>query len=277
MRNQKTILYNMWLAFFAFIMTYPLLWVFFASFKTNKEIFSGTSLLPNSFSLQSFITGWQGVGGISYFTFFLNTFILIIPSVIFTVISSLFVAYGFARFEFRGKRIIFAIMLSTLMLPNIVTMIPRYLMFEKLGWLDSYLPFYILCIFATYPFFTFMLVQFIRSIPRELDEAAKMDGCNSFKILTLVLFPILKPAIFSVAIFQFVWMWSDFLNPLIYISSVKKYPISLALRLSLDTAAAVEWSPIMAVSTLSIIPPMLIFFFSQRYFVEGISNSGIKG
>lgn len=267
----------MWLSFFTLIMIYPLLWMFFASFKSNQEIFASASLLPKSFSLDAFITGWSSVGSITYTHFFINTIKIVVPSVIFTVVSSVLVAYGFARFDFPFKRQIFGIMLTTLMLPHTVIMIPRYMMFRNLGWLDTYLPFYVPAILATYPFFTFMLVQFFRNIPKELDEAAKIDGCNSFKTLILVLLPTLKPAIFSVAIFQFVWMWSDFLNPLIYLSSVKNYPVSLALRMSLDSAASVEWSPIMAISTVSVIPPMLLFFFAQKYFVEGISNSGLKG
>ena len=277
MTKQKKILLNMWLSFFTLIMIYPLLWMFFASFKSNQEIFSSASLLPKSFSLDAFITGWSSVGRITYTHFFINTFKIVVPSVIFTVVSSVLVAYGFARFDFPFKKQIFGIMLATLMLPHTVIMIPRYMMFRNLGWLDTYLPFYVPAMLATYPFFTFMLVQFFRNIPKELDEAAKIDGCSSFKTLVLVLLPTLKPAIFSVAIFQFVWMWSDFLNPLLYLSSVKNYPISLALRMSLDAAASVEWSPIMAISTVSVIPPMLLFFFAQKYFVEGISNSGLKG
>jgi len=277
MTKQKKILLNMWLSFFTLIMIYPLLWMFFASFKSNQEIFSSASLLPKSFSLDAFITGWSSVGRITYTHFFINTFKIVVPSVIFTVVSSVLVAYGFARFDFPFKKQIFGIMLATLMLPHTVIMIPRYMMFRNLGWLDTYLPFYVPAMLATYPFFTFMLVQFFRNIPKELDEAAKIDGCSSFKTLVLVLLPTLKPAIFSVAIFQFVWMWSDFLNPLIYLSSVKNYPVSLALRMSLDAAASVEWSPIMAISTVSVIPPMLLFFFAQKYFVEGISNSGLKG
>lgn len=277
MTKQKKILLNMWLSFFTLIMIYPLLWMFFASFKSNQEIFASASLLPKSFSLDSFIIGWNSVGSITYTHFFINTIKIVVPSVIFTVVSSVLVAYGFARFDFPFKRQLFGIMLATLMLPHTVIMIPRYMMFRNLGWLDTYLPFYVPAMLATYPFFTFMLVQFFRNIPKELDEAAKIDGCNSFKTLILVLLPTLKPAIFSVAIFQFVWMWSDFLNPLIYLSSVKNYPVSLALRMSLDSAASVEWSPIMAISTVSIVPPMLLFFFAQKYFVEGISNSGLKG
>lgn len=277
MTRQKKVLLNMWLSFFTLIMVYPLLWMFFASFKSNQEIFASASLLPESFSLDAFITGWKSTGRVTYSTFFLNTFKMVLPSVFFTVVSSTLVAYGFARFHFPFKKQIFGIMLATLMLPHTVIMIPRYMLFRDLGWLDTYLPFYIPAMLATYPFFTFMLVQFFRSIPKELDEAAKIDGCSSFKTLILILLPTLKPALFSVAIFQFVWMWSDFLNPLIYLSSVNNYPVSLALRMSLDTAAAVDWSPIMAISTLSVIPPMLVFFFSQKYFVEGISNSGLKG
>jgi oligogalacturonide transport system permease protein len=169
-------------------------------------------------------------------------------------------------------------MISTLMLPNTVVVIPRYLIFRNLDWLDTYWPFIVPAAFGCFPFFIFMLVQFFRGLPRELDESAVMDGCSPPTILFRILLPLCKPALISAALFQFIWTWNDFFNQLIFINSVKKFPLSLALRMSIDsTGGTVEWNQIMAMSVLAIVPPVLIFFFSQKYFVEGIATTGIKG
>ena len=257
-------------------MIYPLIWMFFSSFKSNNEIFGSLRLLPKQVIWDSFYRGWNS-GQFTYGLFFKNTFLLVIPVVLFTLVSSTLVAYGFARFNFPLKGILFTVMISTLMLPNAVIIIPRYILFNRFGWLNSYKPFTVPSIFACHPFFIFMLVQFLRGLPRELDESATIDGCNSFVILVRIHIPLLKPALFSAAIFQFIWTWNDFFNSLIYINSVKKYTISLALRMSLDTAAAANWNEILAMSTLAILPCVLIFFFAQKYFVEGIATTGLKG
>ncbi len=259
------------------IMVYPLVWMFFASFKTNQEINLGTALLPEHFDLSGFINGWKSTGQHTFADYFLNTFILVIPTVLFTVISSTLVAYGFARFSFKGNKLLFGIMLSTLMLPDSVLIIPRYLFYRDLGWLDSYLPFWIPAALGCYPFFIYQEIQFLRAIPRELDEAAKIDGCNSFQILIHILLPILKPSMISIAIFQTLWRWNDFMNPLIYINSVSKYPLSLGLRMGLDVASAANWNEIMAMASLSIVPLVIMYFCLQKYFVEGITTSGLKG
>ncbi len=259
------------------IMVYPLVWMFFATFKPNSEIFGAANLLPSSYSLEGYIKGWKGIGQYTFATFFINTLWMVIPTVVFTVLSCSIVAYGFARFDFPFKNFLFALMISTLMLPNAVIIIPRYLLFNKIGWLDTYNPFTIPALFACYPFFIFMLVQFLRGIPRDLDEAASIDGCGSTGIFFRILMPLMKPALFSAGLFQFMWTWNDFFNSLIYINSVKKYPLSLGLRISLDSASAVSWDQVMAMSLISIIPLIVIFFFSQRYFIEGIATSGLKG
>lgn len=259
------------------LMVYPLLWLVSSSFKTNEEIFTSFSLIPASFSLKAYIQGWQGIGDLNYGKYFANTFKMVVPSVSFTLISSYLVAYGFSRFKFPFKKILFSLMISTLMLPKTVIIIPRYMLFRDLGWLDSYLPFYIPALFATQSFFIFMLIQFLRGLPRELDESAFIDGCNSFQILFRILLPLSKPALFSAAIFDFMTHWNDFFNPLIYISSVAKYPLSLGLRIDLDVGVAVKWDQIMAMSVVTMLPPILIFFFAQKYFVEGIATTGIKG
>ncbi|NLW55256.1 MAG: carbohydrate ABC transporter permease [Firmicutes bacterium] len=272
----KIVVY-MFLTILGIVMIYPLLWLISSSFRTNQEIFTSMGLIPKQIITDSYVKGWRGSGQYSYGVFFLNTFKLVIPTVLFTLISSVLVAYGFARFKFPLKKFLFAMMISTLMLPNAVIIIPRYILYRNLGWLDSYLPFTIPALFATYSFFIFMLVQFIRGIPRELDESARIDGCNSFDILVRIIIPLSKPALFSAGIFQFIWRWNDFLNVLIYITSVRKYTLSLALRMSMDITDSVAWNQLMAMSVLTMVPPILIFFFAQKYFVEGIATTGLKG
>ncbi len=258
-------------------MIYPFVWMIFAAFKTNAEIFGSTKLLPSTYSFESFVKGWRGSGQYNFSRFTLNTLALVLPTVFFTLLSCAVTAFGFARFRFPGKKLLFAVMISTLMLPNAVIVIPRYLLFNKLGWLNSYLPFIVPAAFACYPFFIFMLVQFLRGIPIELDESAHIDGCGSVRLFSTILVPLMKPALFSVGLFQFMWTWNDFYNPLIYINSVRKFPISLGLRVSLDAASVVAWNNVMAMSMVTILPLIILFFFSQKYFVEGIATTGLKG
>ncbi|WP_338119985.1 carbohydrate ABC transporter permease [Paenibacillus thalictri] len=263
------------------IMIYPLLWMLFATFKQNAEIFGSSSILPEKFPFAdpfaAYKAGWNGLTEIGFSDFYWNTIVMTVPTVLFTVISCSLVAYGFARFNFPSKKLWFAVMLSTLMLPNAVIVIPRYLLFNSLGWLNTYLPFIVPALFACFPFFIFMLVQFIRGIPRELDESAKMDGCSAGGILFKVLLPVMKPALFSAGLFQFMWTWNEFFDVLIYVNSVEKYPLALGLRISMDTASDVQWNVVMAMGLLSVLPLVLIFFFAQRYFVEGIATTGLKG
>ena len=185
------------LVFVGFAMIFPLIWLISASLKPNNEIFGTLSLVPSKFMWNSYTEGWKGSGQFTFGVFFINTLKLVVPTVICTLISSVIVAYGFARFEFPLKKILFMFMLSTLMLPNAVIIIPRYILFNSLDWLDSYLPFIIPAIFATNSFFIFMLVQFLRGIPKELDESAVIDGCNSFMILARILLPLSKQALFQ--------------------------------------------------------------------------------
>lgn len=276
-KSIKQVILYAFLILLGAVMIYPLVWLFFSSFKSNDEIFGSIRLLPEKWILDSYAEGWKGTGQFSFGVFLKNTFVMVIPTVVFTVLSSLLVGYGFARFEFPMKNVLFYVMIATLMLPSTVIIIPRYILFKNLGWTDSYLPFIVPAIFAGYPFFVYMVIQFMRGIPRELDEAAKIDGCNSFRILTQVIVPLCKPAIFSVIIFQSMWTWNDFFNSLIYINSVKKYPVSLALRMCLDSASKVEWNTVLAMSLVCIIPLTVLFFAAQKYFVEGMVSSGVKG
>lgn len=277
-KNKEKVIAYVILVAVGFLMIYPLIWLFFATFKSNQELFGKMALLPEHFSFESFKNGWRGSGQFTYGTFYINTFKLVVPTVLFTVVSTGIVAYGFARFKFPGKKILFLLMISTMMLPDSVIVIPRYVAFNKFGWVDSYMPFWMPALLACYPFFIFMQIQFLRGIPRELDESACIDGCNPFMTYIKVLLPLMKPAIFSVVIFQTLWRWNDYFNNLIYISSVKNYTLSLALKMSIDgQGSATPWNQVLAMSFVSMIPPILLFFFAQNYFVEGITAGGIKG
>lgn len=272
----KTILLAVVFIIIGILLLFPIFWMVMASFKTNTEIFGSTNMFPKSFILNSYIQGWQGNGQYDYGKFFMNTFLLVIPTTLFTVISSTIVAYGFARFRFPMKKQLFALLISTLMLPNAVIIIPRYTLFNKFGWINTYMPFYIPAILACYPFFIFMMVQFMRGLPKDLDESAYLDGCGTFKVFTRILLPLLKPAVFSAALFQFIWTYNDYFNPLIFINSVSKYTISLALRMSVDSESVVQWNSVMAMSCLSVLPLVILFFVGQKYMVEGIATTGMK-
>lgn len=259
------------------VMLYPLIWLLGASFKTNSEIFANPGFIPESPTVSGYVEGWKTSTPYTFGRFFLNTFWIVIPKVIGTALSCTAVAYGFARFDFPGKRILFASLIGTLLLPNVVTRIPQYVLFRDLGWLDTFLPLWVPSAFAGDAFFVFMLVQFLRAIPRDMEEAARVDGATSWQTLIFIVVPLLAPALVSVCLFQFMWTMNDFLGPLIYISSVEKYPISLALKLSIDTTEAFEWNRVLSMSVLAITPALVVFFLAQKYFIEGISTGGIKG
>ncbi|WP_400082170.1 carbohydrate ABC transporter permease [Yoonia sp. R78084] len=265
------------LTLFGLLMLYPLIWLVGASFKTNEEIFSSASFWPENPTVQGYIDGWETSTPYTFGRFFLNSLYIVIPKMLGTAISSVIVAYGFARFEFPGKKILFGILIATLLLPDVVTRIPQYLLFRELGWLDTYLPLFVPQWFALEAFFVFMLIQFMRSIPRDMEEAARVDGANTFQVLWYVVVPMLMPAIISVCLFQFMWTMNDFLGPLIYISSVENYPVSLALKLSIDTTEAFNWNQILAMTVLALTPSLIVFFIAQKYFIEGISTGGVKG
>ncbi|APW37812.1 sugar ABC transporter permease [Rhodoferax koreense] len=259
------------------VMLYPMLWLVGSSFKSNSEIFTEIGFWPSKFNLGSYAKGWKTTSEYTFATYFLNSFAIIIPRIIVTVISCVLVAYAFARFEFHGKKILFGIMVGTMMLPTIILRLPQYLMFKELGWLDTYLPLIVPSAFATDTFFVFLLVQFLRGIPRDMEEAAQIDGCNPVQLLWYIIVPLLKPAIISVVVFQFIWTMNDFMGPLIYLSSVEKYPVSLALKMSIGATEEVEWASVIAISVVALVPSIVVFFLAQRHFIEGASSSGIKG
>ena len=276
-RKVKVILMQIFIIVFGFVMVYPVLWMISSAFKENRDIFTDIGLMPTVFNLNAFIDGWKGSGKATYTNFFINTFLLVIPTTIFTVMFSALVAYGFARFQFPGKKILFVLLIAMLMLPNSVVIIPRYTLYNKFNWINTYMPFYAPALLCCNAFFPYMLIQFLRGLPRDLDESAYIDGCGTFKTFTHILLPLMKPSLFSAGLFQFLWTYNDYFNSLVFINSVKKFPISLALRMSLDAESVVQWGKVMAMAFVAVVPVILLFFAAQRYFVEGIATSGLKG
>ncbi len=277
MKKPKWWIYHILVGGFAVLMLYPVIWLLMSSFKPSETIFvTAQSLIPDPWVFNNFAQGWEGIGGNSFGVFIKNTVVLVFFTMVGQVISSAVIAFGFARLEFFGKSFWFAIMMVTLMLPYEVVMIPQYIIFAKLGWLDSIKPIAVPAYFG-HPFFIFLLVQFIRTIPRELDEAATIDGCNTFKIFYKIILPLIRPALATAAIFSFYWTWDNLLGPVLYLNSPDKYTVSMALNMFLSNETVSNWGAMFAMSIVTLIPVFVIFFLFQRHVVEGISTSGLKG
>ena len=263
------------------IMIYPLVWMVGATFKTNAEIFSGIGFITKNPTLQGYIDAvTQNYGGdISIWKAFVNTYSFVLPKVIFTVISSVIAAYGFSRFQFKGRDFLFGIMISTLFLPQVVLNVPQYLMYNTFGWINSplYLPLWVPTLFATETYFVYQLVQFMRSIPHDLDEAAAIDGCGPVKILYKIICPMLSPSLVACALFQFMWSCNDYMGPLLYVQTPSKYPMSIFVKLSMDADNGFNWNRILALFLISIIPQLVVFFCAQDAFIDGISAGAVKG
>jgi multiple sugar transport system permease protein len=258
-------------------MLYPVVWLIAASFKESNTIFSDPALIPKTFTLQNYVQGWKGIGIVGFATFFLNSFIICALCVIANVVFCSLTAYAFARLRFAGRNFWFAVMLLTMMLPSHVTTIPRYIIFRSFGWINTYLPLIVPKLFATDAFFVFLLVQFIRSLPKELDESALIDGCGKWDIYTRIIIPLTTPALITTVLFTFLWTWDDFFNQLLYLNSPLKYTVPMGLRLFLDASGMSSWGPMFAMSVLSLVPCLFLFFSLQKYFVQGITTTGIKG
>ena len=281
MKKQRAIfniIHHILILIVGFIMVYPLIWMVMSSFKETGTIFTtANQLIPSKVTFENYVNGWKGFGKVAFSTFIQNSIFISVVATIGTIISSALVGYGFARFEFKGKKILFAAMLASMMLPAQVLMIPQYLWYNKLGWVGSYLPLTVPYYFAIQGFFVYLITNFIEGIPRELDEAAKIDGCSYWGIFTKIITPLIVPAIVTGSIFSFMWRWDDFLSALLYVQQTVKYPVSLALKLFCDPGSSSDYGAMFAMATVSIVPSVLIFLFFQKYLVEGISTSGLKG
>lgn len=277
-RTVKAVIYHILVFAVGLVMIYPLIWMVMSSFKPTNTIFqTAGSLIPETFTFENYINGWKGFAKVTFATFFKNSLFISVVATIGTVISSAIVAYGFARFKFKGKKLLFSAMLLSMMLPAQVLMIPQYLWYQKLNWVGSYMPLIVPYFFAIQGFFVYLISNFISGIPRDLDEAAKIDGCSYVSIFTKIILPLIKPALVTAGIFSFMWRWDDFLSALLYVNKSAKYPVSLALKLFCDPGSSSDYGAMFAMASLSILPSVLIFIFFQRYLVEGISTSGLKG
>jgi multiple sugar transport system permease protein len=275
-KKWQSLLYHSVIFVMGTIMLYPILWLIASSFKTHTEIFQNArSLIPRQFNFDNYIQGWKGFGNISFYTFFKNSFIITITASLGQVATASAVAYGFSRIKFVGKKFWFALMLSTMLLPGEVLMIPRYILFDKIGWINTFKPL-IIPSFLAMPFFILLIYQFIQGIPIELDESARIDGCGEYAIFFRMILPNITPALITTFIFQFYWTWQNFLGPLLYIQSNNLYPVSLALKLFADPMSVTNWGAMFAMSVLSLVPLFIMFIIFQSYLVEGISTTGLK-
>ena len=259
------------------VVLYPIVWLLATSFKTTSEIPSNISVVPHEPTLQNYVRGWTGMETVSFARFFLNSTIIATGVVIANCASCLVTAYAFARLRFPLRGLWFSVMIATLLLPHHVLIVPQFVLFKFLGWIDTPLPLIAPKALATEAFFVFLMVQFMRGIPRELDEAAKMDGCSPFGIFGHVILPLARPAIVTTAIFSFIWTWNDFFSQLIYLNTPDKYTVPIGLRLFIGGEGQTELGPMFAMSMLSLLPVFFFFLAFQRLLVEGISTEGLKG
>jgi multiple sugar transport system permease protein len=255
---------------------YPLIWMVGSSLKSPAEISNNLSVFPREFTWANYREGWTSLD-VVFGRFFLNSALIAIATVFANCASCLLAAYAFARLRFRGRAIFFAVMIGTLLLPHHVLIIPQYLLFNSFGWINTPLPLVVPKLLATEAFFVFLMVQFMRGIPRELDEAAKIDGADPYRIFRHVILPLARPALVTTAIFSFIWTWNDFFTQLIYLNDLSHYTVPVALRLFVDSSGQSSIGPMFAMSVLSLLPVFLFFLAFQRLLVEGINTAGLKG
>jgi multiple sugar transport system permease protein len=277
-KRAKSVIFHIVALALTAVVLYPALWMIASSFKPNAEIGgTNTSLWSSNFSFDNFTTAMEGIGGVSTLQFFTNSLVLAIGAVVGTILSASVSAYAFARIKFPGRSVLFGMMIATLLLPFHVVIIPQYIVFQQLGLVDTYVPLLIGKFLAADAFFVFLMVQFMRNLPAELDEAARIDGAGHVRIFTSIMLPLMKPALISTSIFSFIWSWNDFLGPLLYLNSPEKYPLPLALRLFVDQTQSSDYGAMIAMSVLALLPVLIFFLVFQRYIVEGVSTQGLKG
>lgn len=272
----SSVIYHVGMVAGSFIMLYPLLWLLGSSLKTNDEYYASPyTLIPKSWAFSNYIEGWAGFARLSFSIFFKNSIMIAVLSTIGTVASCTLAAYGFSRIKFKTRKFWFATMLLTMCLPSQVLMVPQYLLYNSFGWVGTFLPL-IVPSFCGSAFNVFLLMQFMRNIPREIDEAAIVDGCNQYQLFRRIMLPLVKPAVATVAVLSFMGSWGDFMGALLYLNKPRMYPVSFALRLFSDESGT-NYGPMFAMSVASLIPVLILFFLFQKSLVEGISTTGVKG
>lgn len=276
-KSLKSLLFHGFSLALIVVVLYPGVWMIASSFKPSSEIVGNASIWSNNFSFNNFVKAMDGIGGVSTLQFFGNSLILAVGSVIGVVISSTVTAYAFTRINFPGRKIFFSLMIMTLLLPFHVVIIPQYIIFQQIGLVDTFVPLLLGKFLGADAFFVFLMVQFMRNLPRELDEAARIDGAGHVRIFFSIMLPLMKPSVITASIFAFIWSWNDFLGPLLYLNTPDKYPLPLALRLFVDQTQSSDYGAMIAMSVLALLPVLLFFLIFQRYIVEGVSTQGLKG
>jgi len=259
------------------VVLYPALWMVGTSFKAPDEVNSNRGLIPEQFWPANYPDGWTALPSVTFGRFFVNSAVIALATVVANCFSCLVAAYAFARLRFPLRGMWFAIMIATLLLPSHVLLVPQYVLFNYFGWINTPLPLIVPKLLATEAFFIFLMVQFMRGIPRELDEAAKIDGCSAYGIFWHVILPLSRPALVTTAIFSFIWTWNDFLTQLVYLSGVENYTIPVGLRMFQDSGGENQIGPMFAMAVLSLLPVFLFFVAFQRLLVQGINTTGLKG
>ncbi|MFG3298368.1 carbohydrate ABC transporter permease [Micromonospora chersina] len=261
------------------VVLYPLVWMVGTSVKSQAEIVNNVGLLPERFTPGNYADGWTNFD-VGFGRFFLNSAMVSLLTVVGNALSCLLAAYALGRLRFRLRKVWFTVMIGTLLLPGHVLIVPQYILFRSLGLVGGdwpYLPLLIPHFLATEAFFVFLMVQFMRGIPRELDEAAKIDGASPYGVFRHVILPLSRPALVTTAIFSFIWTWNDFFRQLVFLSNLDDYTVPVALTLFIDSTSQSAVGPMFAMSVLSLLPVFLFFLAFQRMLVEGINTSGLKG
>lgn len=257
------------------IMIYPLIWLVISSLKPNDEIFRDLSIFTTDITFENYANGWNDLQA-PFGVFLVNSSIIAFGAIVGNLVSCSMAAYAFARLQFRGKKLAFMLMLGSIMLPFQVLLVPQFLIYKELGWLNTFLPLIAPKFLATEAFFIFLMVQFIRGLPKELFEAARVDGAGHFRSYFQITLPLIIPSLATTAIFTFIWTWSDFFGPLIYLRLPELFPASLALKGFLDSQSSSDYGSMFAMSVVSLIPLFLVFLFGQRFLIKGAATSGIK-
>ncbi|MCP2638199.1 carbohydrate ABC transporter permease [Microbacterium sp. HD4P20] len=275
--TRKEVVFHVVVLALLVVILYPVAWMLLSTFKPSAQIVGNADLLPREVTLDNYDKALGGIGGVSFWTFFQNSTILAVLSVVGVVLSSALAAYAFARINFPGRTVYFGIMIGTLLLPFHVVIIPQYIMFNAFGLVNTFTPLLLGKFLATEAFFVFLMVQFLRGLPRELDEAARIDGAGHYRTFWSIMLPLLKPALVTCAIFTFIWTWNDFFGPLLYLKDPDLYTLPIALRLFVDQSSAADYGAQMAMAVLALIPVFLFFLIFQRYLVDGVATQGLKG
>ncbi|MFD7510767.1 carbohydrate ABC transporter permease [Streptomyces sp. NPDC059853] len=274
-RRAGSVLKHTGLIVVALLMLYPLLWMVASSLRPNADIFTSSGLFVDTFDLDHYPNGWNALA-YPFSTYLLNSFLVVLGSVIGNLVSCSMAAYAFARLRFRWRRWAFMAMLVTIMLPIHVLIIPQYVVYAQLGWINTYLPLIVPKLLATDAFFIFLMVQFIRGIPRELDEAARIDGAGHARIYGRIMLPLMIPALATTAIFTFIWTWNDFFTQLVFVTKPDLYTVPVALRSFIDAQTQSDFGAMFAMSVVSLVPVFLVFLFGQRFLLRGIATTGGK-